>query len=130
MNASSSAIAPGRRPPGWFRLSSDAPPDASSFPQLAKAGTYLLRDEETAAVPDAREFSSDGLIGCELDPELTAEVENRILSFIKDHRADVGMLSLGERFPERQHASADPRPRFEDRNLLSGGLESVRGYKT
>jgi hypothetical protein len=101
-----------------------------SFPQLLKAATYLVRAEETAAVPDARKFSSDGLIGRELDSELTAEVENRILSFIKNHRADIGVLSPGERLPERQHASADPRPRFEDRNVVPGGLESVRGHKT
>src|SRR6516225_4198658 len=101
-----------------------------SFPQLAKAGTYLLRTEKTAAVSDAREFSSDGLEGCKLDPELPAEVEDRVLSLVEDHRADVRVLSLGEGFSQGQHAPADPRPRFEDRNLVTGCLESLCGCKT
>ena len=69
-------------------------------------------------------------MGCELDPELTAEVEDRVLSLVQDHRADVRVLPLGEGFPQGQHATADPRPRFEDRNLVPGRLESVRGYET
>jgi hypothetical protein len=40
------------------------------------------------------------------------------------------VLSLGEGFSQGQHAPADPRPCFEDRNLVTGGLESVCGYKT
>src|SRR6185436_13409632 len=44
--------------------------------------------------------------------------------------AEVRVLSVGEGFPHRQYASADPRPRFEDCNLVTRGLESVCGYKT
>jgi hypothetical protein len=40
------------------------------------------------------------------------------------------VLSFSEGFPQGQHATADPRPRFEDRNLVPGRLESVPGYET
>jgi hypothetical protein len=101
-----------------------------SFPQLAEARTYLLGIKETTGVPDAREFSADSLDWCELEREFAAEVEDSILPLVKNHRADFRVLSVGEGFPHRQYASADPRPRFEDCNLVTRGLESVCGYKT
>jgi hypothetical protein len=101
-----------------------------SFLQLAEASTYLLGTKETTGVPDAREFSADSLDGCELDPEFATEIEDSILPLVKNHCAEVRVLSVGEGFPHRQYASADPRPRFEDCNLVTRGLESVCGYKT
>src|SRR5580704_1820504 len=100
------------------------------FPQLAKACAYLLRTEKTSAVSDAREFSSDGREWRELDSELVAEVENRVLSLVKYHRSNVCVLPVSERVPQRQYTSANPRPRLEDRNLVTGGLQSMCSYET
>ena len=54
----------------------------------------------TALELDTREFGSDGFDGREHDPELTAEVEDRVLPFVQN-RANVRVLSFGEGFTQR-----------------------------
>jgi hypothetical protein len=116
--------------PSRGRLKRFGRPCRLGFSQLAKAGTDFLRIEQTALKLDLRKFSANSFQRCELDPELAAKTENRVLALVEYHSTDVRVLSLRERFPKRQHATTDPRPRLENRNLVPGRLESVRNHQT
>ena len=131
MSASSSAIARAERRQRRTQAAAVSNGSAGRADQFSKAGTDLLRIEQTALELDTREFGTDGLNGCELDPELAAEAEDRVLSLVQYHWSDIRVLPLGEEgFPQGQHATADPRPCLQDRNLVPGRLELVRGHET
>ena len=93
-----------------------------------------IADNRTPSMVTAGEICSTDLVSVAPDAEISQAIALMRRAAVRRLPVTqagelIGVLSLGEWFPQGQHAAADPRPRLENDHLVTGGLDPLPGYE-